>query len=247
MKPTLNLEKIPEVVQDDVRAFMNDLLAIHGEEIVSIVIYGSAAGGQYVPRRSDVNSAVIFGDIDFSVLKKSLSVISSAGRKKIRAPLFLTQEYILSSLDVFPIEFLDMQQQHVLIYGEDVLSSLDVPRQYVRLFCEQEIKGKLIRIRQAYLEVGLKPKAVDALLKDSLNSLIPIFRNLLRLRNKSVTFDKTAVLEHACGEFQLNSKIFTAIYRHVAGGEKIPGAEMDLRFGEYLAELKKLSRGIEKI
>ena len=170
--------------------YFKEFLAIHQDNVISIAIYGSASGGDYLPKFSDINSLVIFRQFEFSQLKKSLGVIARGISKKITAPLVLTREDIRSSVDIFPIEFWDMKENHVLIYGEDVLTSLDIPQKYLRLFCEQQIKGKLIRIRQAYLEAGRTYKGKESLLKDSLTTLMPIFRVLIRLKGRVPPINK---------------------------------------------------------
>ena len=140
-----------------------------------------------------------------------------------------------------------MKENHVLIYGEDVLSSLDIPQKYLRLFCEQQIKGKLIRIRQAYLEVGLKHRGMEVLLKDSLTAFMPVFRILLRLKGRVSPINKLKILEELCGEFQLDHDVFKTIYRSITQEERILRHKIDPFIGEYLKELGKLSDAVDRI
>ena len=210
-------------------------------------IYGSATGDDYVPKHSDINSVFVFKDIEFSILKKSLNVISKGIDKKIAAPLFLTKEYINSSLDVFPIEFLDMKENHILLYGEDILSGLQIKGEHIRLFCEQQIKGKLIRIRQAYLEVGLKKKGLEALLKESLNALIPIFRNLIRLRGKQPSVSKIEIIKELCQIFGLDENVFLPIYKDSTNDERIANQEVVTFLEKYLSQIEKLSAMVDEL
>lgn len=241
------LNKLPKDVSKKAFRYFEELLAIQEDNIASIVIYGSACGINYLPKISDINSLLIFRQFEFSQFKKSLKVIARGISKKISAPLILTKEDIRSSVDIFPIEFLDMKENHVLIYGEDVLSSLEIPQKYLRLSCEQQIKGKLIRIRQAYLEVGLTSKGMEALLKDALTALIPVFRTLLRLKNRVPPLDKLKILEEICREFQLGTEVFKTIYRNTTQEARIAPSKIDVVIGEYLKELGKLSEAVERI
>lgn len=241
------LNRLPDDVRNKVSSYFKDFLALHQDNVISIVIYGSAIGGDYLPKISDINSLVIFRPFEFSQLKKSLGVIARGISKKIAAPLILTREDIRSSVDIFPIEFLDMKENHVLIYGEDVLSSLDIPQKYLRLFCEQQIKGKLIRITQAYLEAGRTYKGMEVLLKDSLTALMPIFRVLIRLKSKVPPVNKFDVLQDTCREFQLDAHIFQMIYRSIRQEEKIARGKIDFFIGEYLKELGKLAGAVDRI
>ncbi len=241
------LNKLSDEVRNKILPYFKELLALSQDNIISIVIYGSACGGDYLPKISDINSLVIFRQLEFFQLKKSLEIIARGISKRIAAPLVLTKEDIQVSVDIFPIEFLEMKENQVLIYGEDVLSSLDIPQKYLRLFCEQQIKGKLIRIRQAYLEVGRTHKGMEALLKDSLTTLIPIFRILIRLKGKVPSVNKFEILKELSGEFQLDAHIFQTIYRNTTQEEKIVRHKIDFFIGEYLKELGKLARAVDRI
>ena len=247
MAELIHLDKLPVDVKRKIVPFMQALLAIHQDNITSIFIYGSAAGVNYLPEISDINSALVFNHLEHPQLQKSLMAVSKGMKHKITAPIFLTQKYIRSSFDVFPIEFLEMKENHVLIYGEDILSPLEIPSQYLRLFCEQQIKGKLLRTRQAYLEVGLDHKKLESLLKDSLSALIPIFRNLLRLKKKTPPISKHQILKELCEEFQMDLNVFKALYRHTTYEERILREKMDFFAGEYLKQLEQLTQAIDLI
>ena len=244
---TLNTEKLPEVVQKKFIPYLSAMRKIHPDTLVSVFIYGSAAGENYISKVSDINSVFVFSSLDFTTFRNSLKIISSGIFKKITAPLFLTKHYIKSSLDVFPIEFLDMKENHVLLYGEDILSNLEIKGDHIRLFCEQQIKGKLIRIRQAYLEVGLKKKGVELLLKESLNSLIPVFRNLIRLKAKQPPTNKEAIIQQLCQIFKLEESVLLPIYRDSSNDEKIAGQKVVIFLEKYLDQIQKLSLEVDRL
>jgi len=243
----INKEKLHIEVQKKLIPYLTEMSGIHGDNLISVFVYGSAAGENYIPKSSDINSVFVFKDLKFQVLKSSLKVISKGIFKKIAAPLFLTKDYINSSLDVFPIEFLDMKENHILLYGEDILTGLEIKGEHIRLFCEQQIKGKLIRIRQAYLEVGLKKKGLEALLKESLNSLIPIFRNLIRLKEKQPPVGKTEIIKQLCQIFGLDEDVFLPVYKDTTNDEKIANQEVVVFLEKYLSQIEKLAGMVDKL
>ncbi|MDP8216194.1 MAG: hypothetical protein P9L98_02585 [Candidatus Kaelpia imicola] len=243
----INEKKLHIEVQKKFIPYLKAMLGIHGGNLISAFVYGSAAGGNYIPKVSDINSAFVFKDLKFSIFKNSLNVVSKGIFKKIAAPLFLTKDYINSSLDVFPIEFLDMKENHILLHGEDILSGLEIKGEHIRLFCEQQIKGKLIRIRQAYLEIGLKRKGLEALLKESLNSLIPIFRNLIRLKEKQPPIDKAEIIGQLCQIFGLDENVFLPIYKDSANDEKIAKQDVVVFLEKYLSQIEKLTGIVDKL
>ena len=243
----VNKEKLHVEVQKKFIPYLTEMIEIHGDNLISVFVTGSSAGENYIPKTSDINSVIVFKDLNFNVMKNSLKMISKGISKKIAAPLFLTKEYINDSLDVFPIEFLDMKEKHILLLGEDVLDSLEIKGEHIRLFCEQQIKGKLIRIRQAYLEVGLKKKGQEALLKESLNALIPIFRNLIRLKGEQPSTDKIDIIKQLCQIFALAEDVFLPIYKDTSNDEKIANQEVVIFLEKYLIQIEKLSKMVDKL
>ncbi|MFC1577343.1 hypothetical protein ACFL3N_03280, partial [Candidatus Omnitrophota bacterium] len=185
--------------------------------------------------------------IDLAVLKKALKAISKGITKRIAAPLFLTDHHIKTSLDVFPMEFLDMKENHVTIFGEDMVADLAIDTKNLRFVCEEQIKGKLIRIRQAYLEIGLKRKGIEALLKESMRSLMTVFRNLVRLKGRAPEKDSAAMLRQLCEEYSLDKEVFLAIYKDKSNDEKIGSESVEVFLDRYMVELQKLARLVDKL
>lgn len=247
MERFLNQEKLPEEVRQNFFPYLSRMLERHGSGILSVSIYGSAAGGDYRFKKSDINSIFIFQELSFETFKTSLNIAARGKRKRISAPLFLTREYISSSADVFPIEFLDMKENHICVYGEDILSSLQIKHEHLRLLCEQQIKGKLLRIRQAYLEIGIQNKQIEGLLKESGRALIPVFRNLIRLKGKTPPVQKTEIIKLLCSEFQLREDVLGPVLKWTRADEKISRKEMAAYLEKYLEEMTKLAKEVDKL
>jgi hypothetical protein len=243
MKDFVNIERLPSDVGKKVASYMEQMLKIHNTDILSIFIYGSACSSDYIKGISDINSAIIFKQMDFSQLKKSLGLIREGLRKKITAPLYLTPEYIKNSCDTFPLEFLEMKENHILIYGEELLKDLDISHSNIRYVCEEQLKGKLIRMRQAYLEVGLHKKAVKALIKESLNSLIPVLRGLLRLKAISPPVSKEEVISLISKNFGVDEDIFLVMLKD----RKKDQRTLEGLFASYLEQIKILSEAADRL
>ena len=242
-----NLESLPEEVRETFRPFLNKMFSLHQDNIQSVYIYGSATGSNFIPEVSDINSIFIFHQLNFNVFKKSLRIISEGVKRRISAPLFMTHSEIESSLDIFPIEFLEMQENHILIFGEDMLSNLQIEGKHIRLFCEQQIKGKLIRIHQAYLQMGAQPERIKFLFKDSLNSLIPIFRNLIRLKGLTPSLQKLEILNQICQQFHLDHEVFLSTYRVATQQKKLTNKESETLLEKYFEEMRKLSAAVDRL
>jgi len=238
---------LPVEVPKIIEPYCREMLKLHGDNLDSIIVYGSATGRDYLPRRSNINLLLVFKRLELSDLKKSLKLVAKGRKKRIIAPLFLTDKHMETSSDTFPIEFLEMKENHVLIYGKDVLEGLEISWNNIRLQCEQQLKGKLIRLRQAYLEIGLRKKGVESLLIESFTSLIPTFRNMLRLKKKEVPGEKEKVVKELSSQFKVDEEVFLSILRDKQGDEKIGGMKAEDFLGRYLEEIRKLAIAVDEL
>jgi len=233
----VNLEKLNSHVKKVLVPFSQAMIALHGDNLKSISLYGSAVGEDFIPKKSNVNLLLVMERIDPPDLKMSLKLIKQ-GRKKGIIPLLFTIEHIKSSTDTFPVEFLEMKENYVLIYGKDILDELEVNSRNVRHQCEQQLKGGLIRLYQVYLEIGMREKRIRALLINSLTSFIPIFRSLLRLKRKALPVKKRDIISDLEREFTVNGGIFLKVLE-MKEGKKVKD-NLEKLFGDYLEEVEKL-------
>jgi len=237
MEDLKNVDCLPVDDRKRITNYVTELLRVHADEIISIFVYGNLKP----------NICVIFKSLDFSALKKSLRLVNKGIRNKINAPLFLTKEHIQTSSDTFPIEFLEMKEDHTLLYGEDVLDSIAIEPSHIRFICEQQLKGKLIRIRQAYLEIGLRKKGMELLVKESFESLFPIFRGLLRLKDIKPAKDRHECVRQLSDSFQVDSNLFLSLLDDTKNDEKIAGESIEDFLEKYILEIEKLSMVADKL
>jgi len=242
-----NIDQLPEGVARKIRPYLEEMIGLLGGNLVTAAVYGSAVTGDYSEKSSDINLLLICENVELPTLKRSLKLIAGGIRQKITAPLFFTRRYIETSADVFPIEFLEIKDNHLVLYGEDILDGITVDLKNLRHQCEEQIKGKLVRIRQAYLEVGLKKKGVEALLKRSLDGLMPVFRNIIRLRGESPGKRKEDILRKLAMVFKLDEEVFLNIRKDTRNDEKIAGEADEVYLNRYLLQLEILAEAVDKI
>ena len=179
-----------------------------------------------------------------SDLKKSLKLVAQGRKRGILAPLMLTLEHIRRSTDAFPIEFLEIKENHLLLYGEEILLNLEINPQNIRLECEEQIKGGLIRLYETYLEIGMKEKQVRMLLINSLVSFIPVMRNLLRLKGESVPVEKEVIINNLTQLFSLNKETFLNVWEMKHGKKPL---DLERLFENYLEEIEKLGIAVDRM
>lgn len=243
----MNIDHLPLVVQGKIALYVRKLLDIHADNVLSVLVYGSALNINFVPKASNVNIAVVFKSLDFTVFQKSLKLTAQGRKERIAVPLFLTVDYIRSSLDVFPIEFSEIKGQHCVIYGEDVFASMVVDVRHMRLLCEAQVKGKLLRVRQAYLESQGDLRALKNILKDSLGDLIPVFRQLIVLSKEEPSLNKEELLKQLATKFAIDTSAFIAIQKDKSHVLPLSSAKLEEYLRGYLLSLEQLSIRIDSL
>lgn len=159
--------------------FVAKLRSAASDNVVSIILYGSAADGEFHPHYSDLNLLCVVRDGSFAALEKFMSVVEWWHREKYHLPLVLTLEELKSSADVFSIEFTDMKQLYRVLFGEDVLRGLNVPMRLHRFQLEYELREKTLLLRQHVLLAGRDEKKLWDAMVQSLSSFTTLFRHVL--------------------------------------------------------------------
>ncbi|HET7601574.1 MAG TPA: nucleotidyltransferase domain-containing protein [Gemmatimonadales bacterium] len=147
----------------------------------SAVLYGSAARGDYVKGRSDINLLVIAEAAGFSLLRALGPALRRWREASPEPPLLFTRGEWQRSTDVFPIEITDMQLGYELLRGHDPITPVRVSPVDLRQALEGEFRGKLMRMRQAYATFGDEEKDLTPLALSSVSSILVLFRALLAL------------------------------------------------------------------
>src|SRR6202049_2346000 len=107
--------------------FVERLRSAAGTNLLAAILYGSAAAGDYVADYSDVNLLCVLGETSFATIEALAPAIERRGEQNHRAPLLMSAEEMRRSADVFSIEFLDMRRHYRVLWGEDVLKTLEIP------------------------------------------------------------------------------------------------------------------------
>jgi len=189
------MPEIPESVRETLRPYLAQVRTLFGNALEAVILYGSAAGGEYLPGRSNINLLILLARQDTNLLKQYAALHKRWKKEQIVVPLFLTQEELKSSLELFPLEYLEIQEQHVLLAGRDPFPEIRIDGRNLRLQCEQELRGNLLRLRQRFVEGGAGMEAITILLPLSLTALLPCLRGLLRAAGKPVERSSDGVLK----------------------------------------------------
>lgn len=163
------------------RELVENLTRALGERLVSALVFGSMASGEFREGGSSINIFLVLADASRETLTRMAPPVRAWMKAGHPAPVFLPRAELQAYADSLPIEFLDMQDHHKVLFGTDPLLGLTVDRRHLRAQCAQELSVKLLKLRQALLLAGDNDQPLNALLRDSLPSILTLFRAALRL------------------------------------------------------------------
>jgi len=241
------MAKAPKDPRDIFIEITEDYKGLFGDDLLSIVLYGSATGPGYRPGKSDLNFMMVLSEEGIEHLDRTFKTISKWRKKNVAVPLFLTRSYVETSLDVFPVEYLNMQHNHIVVYGEDILTDLTFQPEHVRLQCEREIKGKLLLLREAYLETEGKGRALKEVIGRSIQAFIAIFGALLFLKEMEIPPEPRNILGLGCRTFGIDGVLFEKLLDIKQEKIRPDGRELNRLFGDYLREVRKLFKIVDTL
>jgi len=186
---------LPATLQTHFENWLHELQAALGTDLVSLVVYGGLARGSFDPDSSDINLMAVVQTATPALLERCSSLVRR-GVRDFRAGLFLiTEEELRQSTDVFPVKFLDLQRQHRLLAGRDVLSGLPISRTHLRLRCEQELRDLVLNLRRVYLRQGHHPEILATWLRRAVSSLLVNAAVLCELQTGRPAPDRNSLVD----------------------------------------------------
>ncbi|UCE05380.1 MAG: nucleotidyltransferase domain-containing protein [bacterium] len=241
------MSKIPKIPDEVFQEITDDFKKTFGDDLITIILYGSAARGEYIYKKSDINFLIVLSEQGIQQLRNALSLIPKWNKKKVSTPLVLTRKYIQSALDSFPIEFLTMKQHYQVVYGEDVLSEIEIKPEHLRLQCERELRGKLLHLREGYLNTNGKTDLIKRLIRFSLPAFASIFSALIHLKNVEVPGSKQQIFIETANLFNLDSEVFKKILNLEAMKPKLSKEQINHLLEQYIDQIHKLTNIVDEL
>jgi hypothetical protein len=212
---------------------------IFGKDLVSLALYGSAAGEDFVPGKSDLNFAIVLERVTFPYLKALQQLLPKWHKLRVATPLLLDRQFVDRARDVFPMEFHDIKEQHRMLYGEEVFATLVIDARHLRYQAEHEARSKLLRLRTLYAEVGAERKRLEALMLESAKTFVIIMRNFIRLRRGESHTRYLQVIDEFERHFQQTFPTIRNLVQ-IKLGMQLWADGIEGTFGGYLDEVERL-------
>ena len=240
----MQLEILPEETRQTLRSYVKDAASRFPGGPQAIVLYGSAVRGEYLPGRSNLNVMIVLTALELESLKGYAKSHRRWSAERIVVPLFVTESDLEASRDLFPLEYVEMQEHHVVLAGREPFAGrpVDLPR--LAMQCEQEIQGNLLRLRQRFVEGGGTIEAIGILLPLSLTALLPCVRGLYRVLRATVPPATDLLLADLSSTWHVDAAAFQEVWNFKRGVISPGPMEMPRLFERYVSAVQQLARHV---
>src|SRR5277367_318490 len=216
------------------------------ENLESVILYGSAARGDFKEGHSDLNILCVLRSIAARELARVTPAVHWWCKNQNEpAPLFFTAEELRTSADVFSIELLDMQDSRRVLHGADVIEGIPVPMNLHRVEVEHDLRTLLLKLRQHFLLTGQKESELRAAEAKSSSSVLALLRHTLIAFEEDPPATAPEVFARIAALSGADSEAFTAAFKL---RDRHAHAEDILRaYGQYLNALTVVISALDKI
>ena len=228
--------------------FTRRLVELYGPELIGVLLYGSAARGDYRAGVSELNLLVILRRADAETLRRGSTLAREWAQGGNPPPLILGEAEWRGSADVFPIEYSDMRDAHILLHGSNPFTGVEIRWEDLRLQCEHELKSKQIRLREHFLLAASDSSEVGRLLVQAFPTFLTLFRAALRVARQEVPRAPDAVLTAIATLAGFDPSPFQAVQRAREGADKgfAPAPDDPIVTG-YLDGVERATRWLDRL
>lgn len=236
------------VAQEAFNHLVGDLKATHGDNLASVVLYGSAATGDFVQTESDYNILIALNRITPEDLRLAQAPAREWQRLGHPLPVYFTFAELRDAADVFPIEFYQMERARVVLYGRDPFETLRLSDENLRHQTEYELRSKLIQLRRLYIPASASAERLRDLMSDSMSSFATLFAPVLLLRGQEPPVLKRDVVRATARLLGLDATVFERVFAlREAGDSALGEREADELFAAYMAQVERVIEEVDKL
>ena len=236
------------VIKEALSGLIDDLRATHGNNLASVVLYGSAAAGDHIELRSDYNLLIALHRITPEDLRQAQAPMREWQRLGHPLPVYFTIEELSDAADVFPIEFHQMANARIVLYGHDPFEFVNLSDANLRHQTEYELRSKLIQLRRLYIPASASIEKLCDLMSDSLSSFAALFRAVLILHGLEAPVSKPDCVRATARLLKLDPGPFERIFEFRAS-DRLPSSEKEAHelFGVYLFQIERVVEAVDKL
>jgi predicted nucleotidyltransferase len=247
--------------EKQINELVERLRLLAGDNLVCVALFGSAVSREFHAGFSDINIICIFRELSAPALARLAPLMRWWTKKNFPAPLLFTRTELEKSADIFAIEFLDIRQNHRMLYGEDVFRDLHVPMDLHRVQVEHNLRTKLLTLRQMYAQFADDDQRVRRLMLDSVSNFATLFRHALIAMGEqpgdspgqrspgqtSPGQSKEENIRKLAARIHFDPDIFVRLLQVRAGKAKEKDLDTHAAFAQYLEGIERAIQAVDTL
>lgn len=237
------------MIKNQFSDLVDDLRETHGANLASVILYGSAAAGDFQTNTSDYNLLIALNEIRPRDLRAAQAPMREWHRMGHPLPVYFTVSELQNAADVFPIEFHQMEKARMVLYGTDVLENLKISDKFLRHQTEYELRSKLIQLRRLYIPACQSVEKLVSLMVESLSSFAALFRAVLILRGVEPPVRKPQIIAATVKNLKIDGSSFEEILALRERGVPVAFEEVAANklFSRYMLEIENVIDAVDNI
>lgn len=223
------------------------LTAATGGNLLSVILHGSAATGDFHLKFSDLNVLCVVGDLSPTAMRSLSPALRWWAALNLPVPLFFTRAELQAAADVFPIEMMDIKEQRKVLYGEDLFQRLQVSMTLHRIQLEHELRTKILLLRQHYMTFSADPARVRHLLLNSVTNFLALFRHALIALGEAAPLGRLEAVRRLAERTGFDPTPFERLL--MVREQKLKAKDLDEEklFAAYLTGIEKVGRAVNAL
>jgi hypothetical protein len=217
-----------------------------GSNLLSVILYGSAATDEFHEGHSDLNILCLTQRLGRDDLSKLHAPSAWWAKKGHPAPLYFTLDELQHSADVFAIELLDIKAAHRVLHGEDVAASLHIPMDRHRLQVERELRNNTLRLRQHYLRHPENSRKTLELMTSSISTFAALFRHALIALGEELPSTKRDTMDRLGTALGFDPSPFHTIFDIRVGRARERDVDVQATFSAYLDRVSMVAEEMDR-
>ena len=226
--------------------FVNELRSAHGDNLLSVTLYGSTAREETdAEAKHDV--LIVLRHIGVEDLGAAVEPIRNWTRSGHSMPVYFSQDEMQRAADVFPIEFLQMEQARKVLHGHDPFELVEISTANLRHQTEYELRTKSLQLRRLYFSASASGEQLTRLMADSLSSFAALFRAVLMLHGAPPPLSKKDAVKMTAKVLGLDISPFEQVFQLTENRDRLKKPDAEKLFGDYLAQIQRVIDAIDRM
>ncbi len=240
------MEQAPQL-EEQLKPLAEELSRLLPDRFKGLVAYRGGLIGELGAAAPVVHVLVLVDKVDVEMLDRIRPSVSKWGRRLHIDPIFITPDEIKNSVDVFPVEFLNIKSDHIFIGEHDPFPEVEIYDRALRRQVEEDLKAKRMWLRESFLRQGNHPRMIHVLLVEHFVALQVLIRSLLYLKGKEMPRSEEEALRQMAEAYGADFEVLKEVADLRHKRPKMSQAEMEGLLQRYLDTIGKIIEEVERM